>query len=131
MHASDIREASMPGTTTLLGELRRAREGKPRRAVIGRMVTELAARMHAPEGIPTRAPVAVAVEIPAGLELADQVIDPGEFYELELAGDYLELDGWELVAMCRNLISLADAARAGDATAAEGALALLCVSPFD
>jgi hypothetical protein len=121
----------MPGTTTLLGELRRAREGKPRRAVIGRMVTELGARMWAPGGIPAWDPDPVALMIPAGLEHADRVIDPGAWYELELAGDYLELDGTELVAMYRGLIELADAQAAGDELGARRALGSLCGSPFD
>jgi hypothetical protein len=91
------------------------------------MVTELAARMHAPGGIPPPDPAPVVVAIPAGLDQASEVIDPGAFYELELAGGYVEVDGSELVAMCGNLVALADAQRAGDAPTAELALGRLCL----
>jgi hypothetical protein len=116
----------LPSTATLIRELRGAKEGRPRRKVIRGMVSELARLMHAPEKVPAPDPVPVAVGIPAGLEQASEVIDPGAFYELEVDGGYIELDGVELVAMCRNLIELAEAQTAGDESAAERALSRLC-----
>lgn len=112
----------MASTAALIRQLRGAKEGRPRRKIIRRMVTELGRLMHAPEGIPAPDPLPVAVGIPALLAMGKEVIDPSEWYELELVGGYLEVDGVELVAMVDALVELADAQVAGDVSAANLAL---------
>jgi hypothetical protein len=128
MLVNDALEATWPGTTTLIGELCRAKAGRPRQKIIGVLVTELANRMWAPEGVPAR--IAVALPPAAKLRRAASRLDPVSWYRLEVAdGRSIVAAGFDLVAVRAGLARLSDAQRAGDESAARRALQDLCGPP--
>jgi hypothetical protein len=120
----------MPSIAT---ELCRAKEGRQRRRIVRSLVAELASLMHAPGGIPARSEV-IAITIPrqiAATLLKSGSLHPGRTYRLELAGGRSVVAGggaWR--AICRGLVSLADAQTAGDDGAAQRAIDRLCGSSW-
>ena len=96
---------------------------KRHRRAASRLVTELAARLRWP---PMIVAVVIPPEIMATLRTAAARLDPSEWYEVELARGYWEVDGSELIALADALVSLADAQTAGDEPAARRALGRLC-----
>jgi hypothetical protein len=98
------------------------------RRLIRQLVAELAARLHAPGGFPAWRDV-VAVAIPrqvAARLLRSGRLQPGRAYRIELGGGRCVVaGGGALRAVCRALVSLADAQAAGDEPGARRALEAL------
>jgi hypothetical protein len=115
---------------SLASTLRQAKEGRPRRKIIRRLVAELGARMWAPNGVPAWGTVAITLPSSVKLRRAAGRLDGGSWYRLELAdGRSVVVAGYDLVTICAALGRLADAQRDGDEPAVRRVLAGLCGPP--